>query len=102
MWPFKSKDKNPKTQYAGPACTNCQSLNTQILPNRNNVRTWRGQRYSVCRCFDCGQDFYVEEQKKSLSDNNMPVNDLVDDEEELHAAEEEIKNHVKKDNCGLF
>ena len=61
------------------------------------VRTWRGQRYLTCRCLNCGQDFYIEEPPEGLADEVMTDNEIIDNEEELRAAEDELRRRVEDD-----
>ena len=48
------------------------------------------------RCFDCGLDFYGEEPQEGLIDETIAEGHLIDDEEALHAAEEEIERQVEE------
>ena len=58
----------------------------------NAVRTWRGQRYLTCRCSDCGQNFYSE-AGAGPADEAMDDR-IIDDEEALKAAEDELKKEA--------
>ncbi len=49
------------------------------------------------RCFDCGLDFYGEEPQKGIIEEVLADGQVVDDEEALRAAEEEIKRQVEED-----
>ena len=51
----------------------------------------------TCRCFDCGLDFYVEEPQEGIADEMVSDGDVIDDEEALRAAEEEIKRQVEEE-----
>lgn len=99
MWPFKRK-KSQGPQRSGPICTHCRSSNTKVMSHYRTgqpdyVRTWRGQRYLTCRCFDCGRDFYAKEPLVSSQDQFNSDNELIDNEEELYAAEEEIRKNTE-------
>ncbi|MFC1968483.1 hypothetical protein ACFLVX_03740 [Chloroflexota bacterium] len=61
------------------------------------VRTWRGKRYLTCRCLDCGRDFYSEAPSEGLPDE-MIDDQIIADEEELHAAEDELKRQVEDES----
>jgi hypothetical protein len=97
MWLFKRKKIKQEHQKSGPICSHCKSANTKIISfyhggQPENLKIWRGQRYSTCRCNDCGQDFYVEEQ--SIPDWDINDNEAIDNEEELRAAEEELRKEI--------
>jgi len=49
------------------------------------------------RCFDCGLDFYGEEPQEGITDEIIADGHIIDDEEALRAAEEEIERQVKED-----
>jgi len=49
------------------------------------------------RCFDCGQDFYGEEPLEGIASDTMAEGPIVDDEEALLAAEEEIRRQVEEE-----
>jgi hypothetical protein len=49
------------------------------------------------RCIDCGQDFYGDESPEGITNEIMGEDRLIDDEEALRAAEEEIKKQVDED-----
>ena len=51
----------------------------------------------TCRCFDCGQDFYIEEPLEGLADEVMTDNEIINNEEELRAAEDELRRRVEDD-----
>lgn len=92
MWFFK---RNKGSQQGGPTCPHCGSAHTVVVlspdsPDSAEIRTWRGQRYAVCHCRNCGRDFYTEPPSKG--DRPLPKDDrMIEDEEELRAAEEELK-----------
>jgi len=49
------------------------------------------------RCFDCGRDFYGEEPQAEIVDQITEGDQVIDDEEALRAAEEEIARQTEKD-----
>ena len=49
------------------------------------------------RCFDCGLDFYGEEPQEGITDEIIADDHVIDDEEALRAAEEEIERQVEED-----
>ena len=59
----------------------------------NFVRIWRGSRYLTCRCTDCGQNFYAEAGGEPADDAVLDDR-IVDDEEALRAAEDELKKEA--------
>jgi predicted nucleic acid-binding Zn-ribbon protein len=64
------------------------------------VRVWRGQRSLTYRCFDCGLDFYREEPEKEATDRLVREAEgrKIDDEDALHAAEDEIQRQTEEDD----
>ena len=107
MWPFKRKKNNSKQRWTSPPCPHCRSKHTEVvtgyeLDQSNYVRAWRGQRYITCRCLDCNQDFYADEPPEGLPEEALTSNELVDDEEALRAAEEELKKQIKDDDDRTF
>ncbi len=56
----------------------------------------------TCRCLDCGQEFYADEPQEGIPDEVLHHNDIVDNEAELHEAEEELKRQIEKDNDRRF
>jgi len=50
------------------------------------------------RCFDCGLDFYGEEPQEGIIDEVIADGQVIDDEEALRAAEEEIERQVEEDD----
>lgn len=61
------------------------------------IRIWRGQRYLTCRCSKCGHDFYAEEPQQGLEGLVLPGDRMIDDEDELREAEEEIKRRADEE-----
>ena len=49
------------------------------------------------RCFDCGLDFYAEEPQEGITDETIADSNVIDDDEALRAAEEEIERQVEED-----
>jgi hypothetical protein len=62
------------------------------------IRTWRGQRYITCRCSDCGRDFYAEEPFQGLEETFLSDDSIIDDEDELSAAEENLRRKADDEN----
>lgn len=56
----------------------------------------------TCRCFDCGQDFYTEEPEGGIPDEAVKDNALIDNEDELQAAENELRRQVEEDDDRRF
>jgi hypothetical protein len=64
------------------------------------VKVWRGQRSLTYRCLDCGRDFYAAEPLEGISqDADDP---LIDDEEALRAAEDDLKRQIDEDGDHRF
>lgn len=99
MWPFKRKKSNPGPVKTSIPCPFCGSLDTGLIMNHgtdhpNYVKVWRGQRAVTCRCFGCGRDFYSEDSRKGTDEGSADDDRLIDDEEALRAAEEELKKQI--------
>ena len=93
---FGRKKPSVEHQRPGPRCSRCGSTNTGLIvyhgtDQPNYVRIWRGRRFLTYRCFDCGQDFYQKEPPGGAPDEVMTGSRLIDDEEALRRAEEELK-----------
>jgi hypothetical protein len=102
MWIFRRKKVNPESSESSPLCSYCQSRHTRVIAYHGSdrpdyVRIWRGQRYITCKCLDCGQDFYIEEPPDGLADRLIEEDTMIEDEEELQAAEDELKRQNEED-----
>jgi hypothetical protein len=85
----------------GPACSHCGSTHTRVVAHYQTdppdfVRTWRGKRYLTCKCLECGRAFYSEAPSKGPPDEAIMDDQIISDEEELRAAEEEIKRELEE------
>ena len=49
-------------------------------------------------CLDCGRDFYGEEPRIETVEQVADNDQVIDDEEALREAEEEIKRQIEKDD----
>jgi hypothetical protein len=100
MWPFKHKKTNHEAGWSSPPCPQCNSTNTSLMAFQAGepgyVKVWRGERSLRCKCNDCGQDFYAEEPQGGLSENDLADEDAID-QDELRAAEEELKKQVERE-----
>jgi hypothetical protein len=74
----------------------------QRIEEPDHIRAWRGQRYATCRCSDCGQDFYVEEPMQSIEETFLSIESVIDDEDKLLAAEEELKRQIDEEDDRRF
>lgn len=102
MWLFNRKKRNPETQSV-PVCPFCWSNRTRLITCHGTsqpdyVKTWRGHRYWTCRCYNCGKDFYIDEAHGGATIETLAGDETIDDEEELRAAEDEIKRQIEEDN----
>jgi hypothetical protein len=107
MWLFKRKKENRKAQGTGPACSFCGSHSTMVVASPGEgqsgyVKTWRGQRYLTCRCLSCGKDFYGDEPRGGLSSEVLEHDSIIDDPDELAAAEEDLKKRNEGDEDRRF
>ena len=103
MWPFKHKKTKGESERHGPLCTRYGSTNTRLIvyhgtDHPDYIRIWRGQRALTYRCLDCGFDFYAEEPQEGTTDEVMRDDQLIDDEEALCAAEEEIERQIEEND----
>jgi DNA-directed RNA polymerase subunit RPC12/RpoP len=97
MWPFKRKKPEVTPERQGTKCPYCSSQNTRtisrdVTQDSGHVKTWRGQRFANYRCSNCGKEFYADEPEQNLK--TPGDNPLIEDEEELRAAEEELKRQT--------
>jgi hypothetical protein len=100
---FKRKKKNQQSQQPGIACISCGSKNTIVITHHgmdqaNYVRVWRGQRQLTCRCLDCRKDFYADISNTEIERQVMGDNRIIDDEEALSEAENELKREADEQN----
>ena len=103
MWPFKHKKTRRESLYSGPPCSHCGSTKTKLIFYHGTdypdyVRVWRGQRSLTYRCFDCGRDFYGEEPQTEIIDQITEDDQVIDDEEALREAEQEIARQIEEDD----
>ena len=103
MWPFRHKKPQKKSRHPGPSCPHCGSSNTKLIiyhgtDRPDYIRTWRGQRSLTYRCLDCGRDFYGEEPQLEIIDELVSDVQVIDDEEALREAEEEIRRETEADD----
>lgn len=102
-WFFKRKKSNSPQSWAVPPCPQCRSTHTEVVTGygadqSNFVRAWRGQRYITCRCRDCNRDFYADEPAGGVPEQSLTSSELVDDEEALRAAEEDLRKNIEEDD----
>jgi hypothetical protein len=100
MWPFKRKKQNQQHESEFP-CTYCGSKNTVVKSYHGNdqpdhIRRWRGHRYVTCQCLECHQDFYAEEPHSGLKEEALSSDSIIDDEDELRSAEDELKRQIEE------
>ena len=104
---FRRKKSSPAARGFSPICSHCRSTHTRVLTypgsgQPDHVKAWRGQRYITCKCLDCGREFYVEEPPEGVTEEALSDNSLIDNEEELRAAEEELKREIEDENDRRF
>jgi hypothetical protein len=49
------------------------------------------------RCFDCGLDFYAQELQEEIIEGSLADNQVIDDEEALQTAEDEVRREIGED-----
>jgi hypothetical protein len=100
---FRRKRVKKESLNSNPPCSFCESHNTRIIINHSTgepdyVKVWRGQRSLTYKCLDCGQNFYANEPKGGISENNLEDGPIIDDEDALRAAEEDLKKQTEEDD----
>ena len=100
MWPFKHKKIRTQSRHSGSPCSYCGSTNTKLTGTNNPdyFKIWRGKRALTYNCLDCGRDFYGEEPQIETVEQVADNDQVIDDEEALLEAEEEIKRQIEEDN----
>jgi len=96
MWLIKKKKQNKSTILK---CIYCGNHNSKLL---NRTVVWRGQRYIVCKCKSCNRSFYMDESGKDIIDLLSTNDTLVENEELLNSAEEELKHQADIDGDHRF
>jgi len=66
------------------------------------IKVWRGQRYVTFRCSDCGQEYYATEPSQGIEGAFLSDESIIDDEDELLAAEEELTREVSEQDDRRF
>ena len=102
MWPFRKK-KARKNNQLRPLCQYCGSYNTKVSSSLATeqpeyIRIWRGQRYVTCKCLDCGREFYIEEPSQDIEEIILSDDSFIADEDELQAAEEELRRQIDEED----
>jgi hypothetical protein len=103
MWLFQRKRIKKESQNSKPTCSFCESRNTRLIIYHGTnepsyVKVWRGQRLLTYKCLDCGQNFYANEPKGGISEKNLEDGPIIDDEDALRAAEEDLKRQTEEDD----
>lgn len=106
MWPFRRKKSRKNTQ-SRPLCQYCGSTNIKVAfspgtEQPDYIRTWRGQRYVTCKCLECGREFYIEEPAQDIVESILSDESFIADEDELLAAEEELKKQTDEEDDRTF
>ncbi len=101
MWLFKKKKSRPIEKPAGIICVHCGSDDTIVMAGTSSessspVKVWRGERYVTYKCRSCQRLFYSEESIGHIADNSS--NRLIEDEDQLRTAEEELKRMTDKES----
>ncbi len=104
MWPFKKKKDKPQ---AGLYCPYCRSNRVLEITGDNetslpHITVWRGIRCLSFECRSCARIFYTGESADVHSDM-MSTNDvMIEDEEQLKIAENELKKQADIDGDHRF
>ena len=107
MWPFK-REKASKHNQPGLPCPYCKSSNTKLVSSSQvtgesaYIKTWRGESYITCGCSECGREFYIEATIQNIEKIIPSDQSIIEDEDELMAAEEEIKRQADEENDRRF
>jgi hypothetical protein len=107
MWLFKRKKSGKKNLNSGSLCPQCGSGNTKLVVLHGTgepdyVKVWRGKRSLTYRCSDCNRDFYVDEPPEGTVEEPLSRDGLIDDEDALRAAEEELKKQIDREDDRRF
>ncbi len=95
MWPFKRRKTEPAATPS-PPCPYCGSHQTRP----KEVKTWRGERSVSDQCRACGRDFYADEPPEGLP--GPDEGPMIEDEDALREAEEELKRKTDEEDDHLF
>ena len=56
----------------------------------------------TCKCLDCGREFYIEEPTQNVEELIFSDESYIADEDELLAAEEELKRQADEEDDRRF
>ena len=90
------KRKKAKEPLPALPCPHCGSA--QTAPR--TVKGWRGERYVSYRCAACGRDFYAGEPPAGMP--GPEEGPMIEDEDALRAAEEELRKRADEDGDHMF
>jgi transcription elongation factor Elf1 len=102
MWLFRRKIKK-ESHNSSLSCPFCNGSTTRLIIHHGGdvpsyVKVWRWQRFLTYKCLDCGQNFYANEPKGGISEKNLEDGPIIDDEDALRAAEEDLKRQTEEDD----
>ncbi len=102
---FGRKKAKSRPGESGIVCPYCGSVNTRtqshdLSQEAGHVKTWRGNRFSNYRCVSCSREFYADEP--ALNSPAANADRMIEDEDELRAAEEELKRQTDSRNDRRF
>jgi hypothetical protein len=103
MWIFRKKRDRSKRETESRLCPFCGSPETRVdtsgaAEGISPVKAWRGERLTSMKCLSCRRTFYAEPVDADADPSATPTarngSALIDDEEALRAAEEELKRQT--------
>jgi hypothetical protein len=107
MWIFRKKRDRSASRTKARLCPFCGSPETRVDTSGASegvspVKAWRGERLISMKCLSCGRVFYAEPVEGDADPPATPTarnsSALIDDEEALRAAEEELKRQTDADD----
>lgn len=98
---FRRKKKALSPDPLPVACPHCGSRETRVTVSGagegSHIKAWRGERYVTLRCLSCGRDFYGDEPPDGV-DGLHSGEAMIEDEEALREAEEDLKRRTDEQN----
>jgi hypothetical protein len=103
MWIFRKKRDRSNRKSEARLCPFCGSPENRVdtsgaAEGVSPVKAWRGERLTAMKCQSCGRVFYAEPVEGDAYPSATPTgrngSALIDDEEALRAAEEDLKRQT--------
>jgi hypothetical protein len=99
MWLFRKRKHTSRQPEKERPCPFCGGLETRVdnssaAEGVSPVKAWRGERLTSMKCLSCGKVFYAQSADNDAVASDADDGRIVDDEEALRAAEEELKRQT--------